>query len=145
VNAWLILADFAQVQLSKLYLVGGGISLTGPGPTTMGVAAQLVVPWTDRSKQIPLRLALVRADDHSVVAIQNPLGESVPLEVSGAFEAVPAPGTPQGTDIVVSFAFPVYNLPLAPGSYVWELYIAHDEVASARAAFAVRAVLPPVI
>jgi hypothetical protein len=144
VNAWLILADYAQVQLSKLYIVGGGVSLTGPGLTSMGVAAQLVVPWQDRSKQIPLRIALLRADDREVVQIEDPVGNKVNVEVSGAFEAVPAPGSPQGSDIVVAFAFSLANTPLAPGSYVWELYVSNEVTASAHAAFAVRALGSPI-
>lgn len=142
-NAWLILADYAQVQLSKLYIVGGGISLTGPGPTTMGVAAQMLVPWLDRSKQMPLRLALLYAGNREIVTIPNPLGDPTPMEVTGEFEAVPTPGTPQGSDLAVAFAFPVTNLPLPPGSYVWELYIGGEEKACARAAFAVRSTPSP--
>ncbi len=142
-NAWLILADYAQVQLSKLYVIGGGISLTGPGPTTMGVAVQMVVPWVDRSKQIAMRLALLHAGDRTVVKIPNPLGDPTAIEVTGAFEAVPAPGSPPGSDVTVAFAFPVSNLPLGPGSYIWELYVGDEESSSAHAMFAVRSTPSP--
>src|SRR4051794_17346369 len=41
----MILADSAQAVDGKLYVLGGGWSLAGPGPTPMALAVKIEVPW----------------------------------------------------------------------------------------------------
>lgn len=135
-NAWITLADFAQVHAGKLYVVGGAISMLGPGPISMGVAVQINVDWADRSKRKHLRVSLLNADDKPV-SLPTPLGE-VPLEVSADYEVVPAPGGPPAMDLPFAFAFHLAGVPLPPGSYKWFLHLDGAAAPAASASFAVR-------
>lgn len=135
-NAWLTLADFAQVHAGKLNIVGGAISMLGPGPVAMAVAIQINVDWADRSKRKHLRVSLYDADDKPV-SLPTPLGD-VPVEVAADYEVAPPPGSPQATELPFAFAFHVAGVPLPPGSYKWLLYLDNAETHAAKVSFAVR-------
>jgi hypothetical protein len=114
----MMLADAAQEVNGKLYVLGGGWSITGPTPPPMAIALKLDVPWTDAGKLHDFRLVLVDADGHQVVA---PAGDGV--EASGQFEVARPPGLPAGTDIDLALAVTIGPLPLAPGRYAWQLWV----------------------
>lgn len=138
-KAWITLADFAEVHAGKLFVVGGGIYLLGPGPITMGVAVEVLLPWEDRSKRLGLRVALIDANGQPFM-VSTPVGVmQAPLEVQSQFEVVPSPGTSAGTQLPFAFAFHVANLPLPPETYEWVAYIDGDEAPVARTSFTVRA------
>jgi hypothetical protein len=139
VKAWITIADYAQVHAGKLFIVGGGITTMGPGALTFGVAVQVVAPWEDRSKKQRLRCALFTVDGEPV-NVPTPTGQTLALEAVADFEVVPAPGSPQGSELPFAFAFNVGNVPLPPGSYEWRLFIANEAEASATASFHVRKV-----
>ena len=40
-----MLADAAQAVEGKLYILGGGWSVTGPEPSASAIAAYIQVPW----------------------------------------------------------------------------------------------------
>jgi len=135
-EAFLILADYAQVQAGKLHLIGGGINLVGPGRFQMGVAVIGTLPWNDRSKRQTLKFALYDADKRPVT-IPSPIGVS-PLEVGAGIESIPAPGTPPGSDLTYSFAFNIAGIDLPAGSYTWMVFLNDAKAALAQSTFAVR-------
>jgi hypothetical protein len=67
VKVTILLADAAQAVNGKLYILGGGWSITGPEPTSMAIAIQIEVPWTDSNQRHTLRLALLNEDGRPVM------------------------------------------------------------------------------
>src|SRR4029450_7500344 len=92
----ILLADSAQVAAGKLYILGGGWSITGPEPAPGALAIKIEVPWNESNRRHRLRLALLDADGHPVMAPGEPGG---PLEIIGDFEVGRPPGLMPGTPI----------------------------------------------
>ncbi|HYM14971.1 MAG TPA: hypothetical protein VEZ14_05390 [Dehalococcoidia bacterium] len=92
---FLILADAAQVQGDKLYLLGGGWTMVGakefPAQHQMAVAAGILVPWLETNARHNFRI-VVRAEDGTVFT-----------DVGGEFEQGRPPGLPPGTTQRVMF------------------------------------------
>lgn len=86
---FLVLADAAQVQGEKLYLLGGGWSLIWvkefPAQHQMAVAAGILIPWMETNARHQFKIA-VRAEDGTTFS-----------EVNGEFEQGRPPGLPPGT------------------------------------------------
>ena len=86
---FLILADAAQVQGDKLYLLGGGWSLIWakdfPVQHQLAVAAAILVPWMDTNHKHQFRIRL-RGEDGASFA-----------DVGGEFEQGRPPGLPPGS------------------------------------------------
>ena len=112
-KATMMLCDAAQAVDGKLYVLGGGWSMT-PTPTgPLALAVKLEVPWPDADLLHIWSLELRDADGHPVVLG----GDAVRIDGSmhvGRPQGVPA-GTP--TDAVVALSFG--PLPLVPGRYEW--------------------------
>ena len=118
----LLLADFAQVADNKLYVMGGGWSVAGPGPTNMAVAIKVEVPWDQTNRPHEWRLELVDADGQPV-ARPTPEGDQ-PIMVSGEFEVGRPSGLTEGTPIDLPMAVNLAGVPLPPGQrLVWTLWI----------------------
>jgi len=62
-----MLADSAQEVGGKLYILGGGWSITGPDPVPMAIALKLEVPWDRTNEQHSLLLELVDEDGNPVI------------------------------------------------------------------------------
>ena len=62
----ILLADSAQAVQGKLYILGGGWSIAGPGPITMAIAIKIEIPWTEANTRHQLRVALFDEDEHLV-------------------------------------------------------------------------------
>lgn len=92
---FLILADAAQVQGEKLYLLGGGWTMIWakefPAQHQMAVAAGILVPWLETNAKHSFRI-VVRAEDGTVFT-----------DVGGDFEQGRPPGLPPGTTQRVMF------------------------------------------
>ena len=108
---WLILADAAQVNGNKLYLLGGGwdrLTITRPLPVThqIAVAAAFRVAWHETNQQHAFEIEVVDADGAGVV------------KLGGQFEVGRPAGTPPGQDqrtqIAVNLGLPLKRL----GTYV---------------------------
>jgi hypothetical protein len=86
---FLILADAAQVQGDKLYLLGGGWSVIWakdfPVQHQLAVASAILVPWMDTNQRHQFRIRL-RAEDGANLG-----------DVSGEFEQGRPPGRPPGS------------------------------------------------
>jgi len=116
----MMLADFVQAVQGKLYVLGGGWSVTGPGAVQMGIAVKIEVPWDQANIQHTFRLTLVDTDEQAVLVP----GAEQPVQVEGQFEVGRPPGLKPGTPLDFALAVNVPPLPLQPDSrYVWRLLI----------------------
>ncbi len=118
----MLLCDSAQVAEGKLYILGGGWSLTGPDPTPSALALKLEVDWHEADQPHHWELFLEDADGHPVT-VPGPEGAQ-PVEVRGDFQVGRPPGIPQGSPVDLPLAVNVGPLPLAPGTrYSWRLVV----------------------
>ena len=115
----MMLADAAQEVNGKLYVLGGGWSITGPVLPPMAIALKLDVPWSAANQKHEFLLVLVDADGHPV----RVEGQDGDVGAGGTFEVGRPPGLPAGTDIDFAFAVPIGPLPLTAGRYAWQLWI----------------------
>src|SRR5215211_2385503 len=61
-KATLLLTDYAKVSDGKLDVLGGGWSVTGPGPFGFVVAAMIQISWDQTNMPHAVRLELLDAD-----------------------------------------------------------------------------------
>src|SRR5437773_2447242 len=106
----MLLADAAEAVNGKLYILGGGWTITGPNPSPSAIALYISVPWEEANRRHRLKLSLLTADDQPV-PVPTPNGD-VPLEVSGDFEVGRPPGSVPGAAISVALALSVGPVPL---------------------------------
>jgi hypothetical protein len=136
--ATMILADAAQAIENKLYVLGGGWSVTGPDPTPSAIAIALKVPWDEANARHGLRLELLDADGRPIVAGQGSEGAK-PVVIESHFEVGRPAGLRPGTPIDLAFAINIGPLPLPPGGrYEWRLTIDGQSEAHWHAAFSTR-------
>ena len=115
----MMLADAAQAVGGKLYILGGGWSITGPDPIPFAIALKIEVPWDEANRQHPFTLELLNADGQPVRA---PTGE--PVEVHGNLEVGRPVGLTPGTPLDSIAAINFGALPIPPGGrYLWRLTI----------------------
>jgi hypothetical protein len=131
----MMLADAAQEVNGKLYVLGGGWSVTGPVLPPMALALKLDVPWSAANQQHEFLLVLVDADGHPV----GVEGQDGGVRAGGTFEVGRPTGLPAGSDIDFAFAVTVGSLPLAAGRYAWQLWIDGETSADWQRPFQVRA------
>jgi hypothetical protein len=118
----MLLADAAQAVNGKLYILGGGWSLTGPQPTPLALAIKIEVPWTQANTQHHLRVALFDEDEHPVL-IPTPNGD-LPCELQSPFEVGRPAGLKTGSPLDVTLAMNLAPLPLQPNTrYIWRCFI----------------------
>ena len=121
---YLILADGAQVQNGKLYVLGGGWERlqfeTFPQTIPVGIALGVRVPWSETNRKHSFRVRGMSTDGQELFG-----GE-------GEFELGRPPGLPKGMSQMFQIAM---TLPLpvpAAGQYTVEATI--DETAARRSA-----------
>lgn len=120
----ILLCDAAQAVGGKLYVLGGGWSITGPQPAPMAVALKLSVPWADANRRFNIRIVLVDADGHPVRLPTGPDGADQSVEVPFAFEAGRPAGLVPGTALDGCFAVNFPPMPLLPGArYEWRVEV----------------------
>ena len=118
----MMLADFAQAVNGKLYIMGGGWSVTGPAPTPSALAIKVEVPWNETNRKHKMIVALLDSD-YRPVMVPTPDGRA-PLEIAGDFEVGRPPGIPAGVPIDVPMAFNIGPIPFpSAGRYIWKLTI----------------------
>ena len=101
----MLLADAAQTRDGKLYILGGGWSVTGPEPEPSALALLIKVPWDQANERHQLRLELVDSDGHPV-SFETPVGEQ-DLTVESEFEVGRPPGTTRGTPLDMQMVFQI--------------------------------------
>jgi len=87
---WIILADHAEVNNGKLYLMGGGwetVTVNQEFPTAhpCGIAVAFFVPWSETNQAHPVAIEALDAD-----------GESL-IEIEAELEVARPPGMPLGS------------------------------------------------
>jgi hypothetical protein len=114
----MMLADAAQESGGKLFILGGGWSVTGPTIPPSAVALKIDVPWDQANRRHHWVLELVTEDGDPVVI------EGEALRVDGEFEVGRPPGIAPGSFIDVPVAVSFGPFPLELGRrYVWTLSI----------------------
>ena len=143
----MLLCDAAQVADGKLYILGGGWSMTGPDPVPSAVALKIDVDWHEA--EIPHHWELFLEDaDGQPVMVETPDGAQ-PVEVRGDFTVAHppanavsravAPGIPEGSPIDVALAVNLGPIPLAAGTrFAWRLTIDGESLANASLGFTTR-------
>ena len=135
--------DSVSAAEGKLYILGGGWSITGPDPTPSAIAAYIQVPWDRTNVEHTFRLDLVDSDGGPVLLETDEGGED-PVAIEGAFEVGRPPGVKPGTSIDVPLAITVGPLPLPPGGrYEWRLSINEEGHEDWRLPFSTRSVPLP--
>ena len=133
----MLLADSAQVADGKLYILGGGWSITGPDPVPSAVAIKVGVDWHEFNTDHHWELFLEDADGQ-LVRFETPEGMQS-IEVRGDFSATEPQGVPVGTPVDVPIAVNFGPIPLSPGSrFTWRLVIDGDSLPGADASFTTR-------
>ncbi len=125
VKVTMMLCDAAQVADGKLYILGGGWSMTGPDPVPSAIALKIDVGWHEAEQPHHWELYLEDADGQPVL-VNTPEGDH-PIEVRGEFTVGRPPGIPEGSPIDVALAVNLGPLPLTPGTrYTWRISIDGD-------------------
>jgi hypothetical protein len=133
----MLLCDSAQVADGKLFVLGGGWSVTGPGPIVCGIAIKIDVPWDLANTKIPLRLSLL-TEDGNVISHPTPLGDQV-VQIQAEFEVGRPAGVKPGTPIDVPLAFNLGPFDLEPGArFQWVLSVNGEENADWNLTFTTR-------
>ena len=138
----ILLADSAQAVEGKLYILGGGWSIAGPGPVTMAIAIKIEVPWTEANTRHQLRVALFDEDEH-LVTVPTQTGDQ-PLEFRIPFEVGRPPGLKVGTPLDIPMAINLAPFVLRPDSrYVWRCFINEATNDDWQVGFSTRPPQPP--
>lgn len=119
----MLLCESAQEINGKLYILGGGWSVTGPGPFQWALAVRVEVPWDEANVRKKVRLFLHDADGHAVMLP----GTQTPIELNAELEVGRPAGMPRGIPIDTAFAVQGMPLVLPSGRYVWRLAIGERE------------------
>jgi hypothetical protein len=137
----LLLADAAQEVGGKLFILGGGWSVTGPKPVPSAIAIKIEVPWDQANQKHEWRLSLLTQDGEAALA-ETPEGEQ-PVQIEGGFEVGRPPGLIPGTPIDFAVAINMGPLPLTPGTrYAWRLAIDDHTEEEWQLGFTVRPATP---
>ena len=133
----MLLCDAAQVADGKLYILGGGWSVTGPMPVPSAVAIKVEVDWHELGRAHHWELFLEDADGGAVM-VETPEGPQ-PVEVRGDFTVAQPVGVPEGSPVDVPMAVNLGPLPLAPASrYTWRFVVDGERLPGAAVSFATR-------
>jgi hypothetical protein len=133
----MMLADHAQAAGGKLFISGGGWSITGPDPTPGAIAMDIKVPWDERDLEHRLVLELVDQDGEPVL-VPTPQGErpltiETVLKLQGGFDV--KPGTPLDAPLALNYG----PMPIPPGGrYEWRLTVNGDTREDWRLPFTTR-------
>jgi hypothetical protein len=137
VKVTMLLCDAAQVSDGKLYILGGGWSMTGPDPVPSAVALKIDVDWHEAESSHHWELFLEDADGQPV--LMETAEGTQPVEVRGEFTVSQPQGIPEGSPIDVALAVNLGPIPLAPGTrFAWRLTIDGESLPGASLGFTTR-------
>lgn len=133
----MLLCDAARTAEGKLYILGGGWSVTGPDPAPCAVALKIDVDWHEAEYPHHWELFLEDADGRAV-SLPTETGFT-PIEVRGEFTVGKPPGLPEGSPIDLALAISMGPIPLAPaGRYTWRLTIDGQRFEGSSVSFSTR-------
>ncbi|MBW3611400.1 MAG: hypothetical protein KY438_07705 [Actinobacteria bacterium] len=133
----MLLADAAQAVAGKLFVLGGGWSVTGPGPAPMAMAVKIEVPWDRTNRRHHWTLDLLDQDGRPV-HVPGSEGDR-PVHIAGDFEVGRPAGLAPGTPIDLPLAITMAPVPLPPSTRcVWQFAIDGQADPAWQVAFSVR-------
>ena len=119
----MLLADSAQVADGKLYILGGGWSVTGPEPDALGRRDQGEASTGTSSTRATTGSSSSRTPTDSRSRFDTPDGPQT-IEVRGDFSAIAPDGVPVGTPVDVPIAVNFGPIPLQDGArFTWRMVI----------------------
>ncbi len=122
-KATMLLCDHAVVADGKLYINGGGWTVTGPVPGPAAIALDVKVPWDEREDEHEFVLELLDADGQPVL-VPSSGRELQPIRIEVGFQVQTKVDVKPGVPLDAPLAFTLGPLPLAPGSrFEWRLTI----------------------
>ena len=139
---WPLLADHAQALNCKLYLMGGGWNVIGPGPATMALAGVLELECDEANRPQRLQIELLSEDGRPVM-IPTATGDRA-VQIEADVEVGRPPGTRPGTPFNLPIAINLGPLPIPPGGrYVWRFSINGESRDDWRLPFSTRPAAQP--
>lgn len=131
----MLLADSAQIADGKLYILGGGWSITGPDPSPSSIAIKLNVDRHEVALTHHWELVLEDADGQPVTVGED---ENT-VEIRGEFSVGAPTGLPDGTPVDFPIALGIPPLELPPGQrFQWRLFINGETLPGGTVAFSTR-------
>ena len=131
----MLLADSAQIADGKLYILGGGWSITGPDPSPSSIVIKLNVDRHEVGMVHHWELVLEDADGQLVTVGDDQQA----IEIRGEFSVGAPQGLPDGTPVDFPIALGIPPLDLKPSSrFQWRLYIDGDTLPGGTVAFSTR-------
>ena len=132
-----MLADSAQAIGGKLFLMGGGWSVTGPQPTPSALAGIMQVAWDEANQNHTVAFELLNADGQPFM-VPTPMGLQA-FKVEMKFQVGRPAGVTPGIELNVPIAINLGPLPLEPDKrYEWRVAIDGQRVDDLRLAFSTR-------
>jgi hypothetical protein len=133
----MLLADSAQVADGKLFILGGGWSVTGPDPTPSAVAIKVGVDSHEFNVSHHWELFLEDADGQQV-RFDTPEGSQI-IEVRCDFSATAPEDVPVGTPVDVPIAVNFGPIPLGDGArYTWRMVVDGETLPGGLVSFTTR-------
>ncbi|WP_250284220.1 MULTISPECIES: DUF6941 family protein [unclassified Frankia] len=133
----MILCDAAQVSEGKLYILGGGWNVAGPGPFPAAIGMLIEVPWDHGNRPLTLHLEL-HEEDGSPVVLPGPVGPQ-PIKVEARVEVGRTAGAAKGSPLTAPLAINMTPFPLTPGRrYTWKARIEEEPEDAWEVGFQVR-------
>ena len=141
-KATLLLADSAQAVAGKLYILGGGWSVTGPEPCPSAVVIYVQVPWDQANTKHRWKLELLDSDGEPV-KFPDENGDHQPFALDGELEVGRPAGLKAGSPLDAPVALNFGPLPLPPGGrFEWRFSIDGHSDEDWRLAFSTRPAPP---
>lgn len=136
----MMLCDHAQVAGGKLFISGGGWSVTTTPTQNSAVALLIRVPWGEANRKIKFALQLFDTDGAPVTQ-PGPSGAPVAVAAEGELEVGRPPGLAEGTSLDVPFALNIPPLLLQPNQrFVWVLKLGEESHEDWRLPFQTRGI-----
>ncbi len=133
----MLLCDSALVAEGKLFILGGGWSVTGPDPAPSALALKMAIPYNNDARFFHWEIFLEDADGKPVIL--NSAEGLRPVEVMGDIELAENPEGANGIPVDVCLAVNVPPLPLDPDTrFVWRLTVNGEPQPGGTLAFATR-------
>jgi hypothetical protein len=136
----MLLADAAQVSDGKLYILGAGWRVCGPGPTPMALALTIEIPPGQARRKHNWSVVLLDDNGEPALLTSPADGQKSTVEISGQIERVPSlESMPPDEPAQIVFTVNMTPLPLEPGSrYVWQFSIDNEARKEWQVAFRTR-------
>jgi hypothetical protein len=115
-----MLADAAQVNMGKLYILGGNIDNI-PAGFPFALVLIVDVDWDETNKRHDLIVSLVDGDG-AMTFLPGPAG-SQPFEFKSQFELGRPPGVPTGVQMRLPITLSIPGLQVSPGRYQFRVSV----------------------